>query len=375
MTGGRMTRVTVFYPTLERADKDFRYTIVAPAGTYQLPSAFGAAQDVAALPIGCPLVVYDHGGVQAGRDFQRVCQFPLHELMASHGFVIAVALHSGDAVTRVRDLPVVIDVMLARSASTDDDILSGSINPARIGISGASAGGEAAIGAAGGLAASDIAADTRIKAMVLYEPAILSLNDASTITIPYLVMGGLQGRGGLRVPDLFERTALAVPRIYVLTPNATHINYDTGWPRELEAAREQALLSDPTLPEPLTTLIALNAAAARAYEIWNWGEINFPDVGPGFGSGRNFCDRVGVNSVRSLDLDGDGFTDSPRLVRNDPLLLRGPAIRAEQMVPLVELYTVAFWKEFLQGDHRYRQYLTPEFAQRNELEAYVTIKD
>ena len=80
---------------------------------------------------------------------------------------------------------------------------------------------------------------------------------------------------------------------------------------EIDQTREAALLADPTLPEPLTTLTATNAAAARAYDLWNQGEILFPQLGPGAGSGRNFCDRVGVNSVRSLDLDGDGFTDSP----------------------------------------------------------------
>ena len=71
---------------------------------------------------------------------------------------------------------------------------AGTIDPARIGISGVSAGGAAAIGAAGGVAASGIAADPRIKAMVLYEPGrpnvSYSLADASTIAVPYLIMGG-----------------------------------------------------------------------------------------------------------------------------------------------------------------------------------------
>lgn len=373
MTGGRVTSMQVFYPTLAPADEEFRYTVHAPAGAYQLRSPLGATENGAALPLEFPLVVHDHGGQALGPDFQLVAQIPLHELMASHGFVTVVALHSSDAVTRVRDLSVVIDVMLDRSANPDD-LLSGSIDPGRVGISGISAGGGAAIGAAGGWAANGIAADPRIKAMALYEPAVRSLNDARTIAIPYLVMGGLQNRTGLAVPALFDATVLAMPRIYVLTPSATHFNYIAGMAAEIDETREQALLADPTLPEPLTTLTTSNAAAARAYEIWNWGEILLPQLGPGVGSGRNFCDRVGVSSVRSLDLDGDGFTDSPPLMLDDPLLTLGRAPSAEVMVPLIKLYTVSFWKAFLEGDRRYLAYLTPGYAKRNELEAIVTIE-
>jgi hypothetical protein len=47
-----------------------------------------------------------------------------------------------------------------------------------------------------------------------------------------------------------------------------------------------------------------------------------------------------------------------------------PATREEIMVPLIELYTVAFWKTFLQGDHRY---LAPGYAKRHRLEAIVKI--
>jgi dienelactone hydrolase len=373
MTGGRVTRVQVFYPTFEPADEAFRYTILTAAGPYLLRSPLGAVEDAPALPGRFPLVVHDHAGAAAGSDFHRVQQLSLHETLASHGFVTVVALHSANEVTRVRDLSLVIDVMLARNAA-EDDLLSGSIDPAKIGISGYSAGGGAAVGAAGGWAAHGIVADSRIKAMVVFEPAVRSLVDASTIAIPYLVMGGLQNRFGLAVPALFEATGDASPRIHVLIPNATHHCYQTDNGSEIDQTREAALLADPTLPEPLTTLTATNAAAARTYFLWNQGAILFPGLGPGAGSGRNFCDRVGVNSVRSLDLDGDGFTDSPPLMLDDPLLPLGRATREEVMVPLIKLYTVSFWKAFLEGDRRYMGYLTPGYANRNELEAFVTIE-
>lgn len=374
MTGGRVTRVQVFYPTLEPVDEEFRYTILTPVGTYQLRSPLGVAEDAPALPGRFPLVVHDHTGQAAGSDFHRVQQLSLHETLASHGFVTVVALHSNNAVTRVRDLSMAIDILLERSADPDDGLFH-SIDHDRIGIAGHSAGGAAAIGAAGGWAANGIAPDPRIKAMVLYEPAFLppfvSLDDARTMSVPYLVMGGLQhANGRILVPNLFDATVDATPRIRVLIPNATHISYQTDSGFEIDETREAALLADPTLPEPLTTLTPTNAAAARAYSLWNQGEILFPALGPGGGSGRNICDRVGVNSVRSLDLNGDGFTDSPPFMADDPLLLR-PAIREGVMVPLIKLYTIAFWKAFLEGDGRYMRYLTAGYAVRNDLEAVV----
>jgi len=291
--------------------------------------------------------------------------------MASHGFVTPVALHSADPVVRVRDLTVVIDALLARNQARGD-LLAGSIDPARIGISGISAGGGAAIGAAGGIEASGVPADPRIKAMVVYEPALqLSVGDAGRIAIPYLVMGGLQSQFGLAVPDLFAATVGALPRLYVLNPSATHLSYVTGMCAEIDQTREAALASDPALPEPLTTRIATNPAAARAFDLWNMGQILFALLGPGAGSGRNFCARVGVDSIRSLDvIPHDGFTDSPPFLSTD-LFTANPVIPDETLGPQIRLHTVAFWKTFLQGDRRYMRYLTAGYAQRHHLQAVV----
>ena len=194
MSDGRTTRVQVFYPTAEPVDCAMRYRIDYLAGFYELQSPLCARSNALAFPGLFPLVVHDHGGPGPGADFQRVAQIPLHETMASHGFVTAVALHSANPVVRVRDLTLVIDALLARNAASGDP-LAGSIDPARIGISGISAGAAAAIGAAGGIEASGVPADPRIKAMVVYEPGLeYSLDDASRIAIPYLVMGGSQSR-------------------------------------------------------------------------------------------------------------------------------------------------------------------------------------
>jgi dienelactone hydrolase len=295
--------------------------------------------------------------------------------MASHGFVTAVALHSADPVVRVRDLTLVIDALLAHNAASGDP-LAGSIDPDRIGISGISAGAAAAIGVAGGVEAAGVSADPRIKAMVVYEPGLeYSLDDASRITIPYLIMGGSQSQFGLAIPALFAQTVEALPRIYVLNPSATHFSYVTGMCAETDQTREAALLADPALPEPLTTRVATNPAAARAYDLWNMGQILFPILGSGAGSGRNFCNRVGVNSIRSLDVNPqDGFTDPPPFQSTDAFTLNS-VIPEETLVPQIKLHTVAFWKTFLEGDHRYMRYLTPGYARSHHLQAVVSKVD
>jgi hypothetical protein len=170
---------------------------------------------------------------------------------------------------------------------------------------------------------------------------------------------------------LFDATVLAEPRVRVLNPAATHLSYVANTEAEIDQLREQALAADPNIPEPLTTLTASNVAAARAYQLWNQGQIVFPTFGPGFGSGRNTCNRVGVNSVRSLDVNQDGFTDSPPFLATDEPYLVEPTIPQEVMVPMIKLYTVAFWKAYLEGDERYAHYLTPGYAKQNELEAKV----
>lgn len=91
-------------------------------------------------------------------------------------------------------------------------------------------------------------------------------------------------------------------------------------------------------------------AVPRAYDLWNMGETTFPVLGYGAGSGRNMCTRVGVSSVMPLDLNPeDGLTDTPPFMASDAYTLQ-PAIPAQIMVPLINHYTIAFWKRFLEGD-------------------------
>ena len=274
-----------------------------------------------------PLIVHDHGGQAAGADFQRLSQLPVHETLASHGFVVAVG-------ASFRECPEPRSRRAARhrcdagAQRNPGDFLFRSIDRHRIGISGESTGGGTALRVAGGWSENGIAADPRIKAMVVYEPAPFSDVDVSTISLPYLVMGGTQSAISETIPSLFDTTVLATPRIYVTNPRAVHISYQTGICSRIDETREAALMANPAQPEPLDNLTtlpsglracspALSAAAAAACLAWNMGEITSP-TSPGFGGGRNFCTRVGVNSIASLDSNpADGFTDSPPFTATD----------------------------------------------------------
>ena len=399
MSAGRVTRVQVFYPTLARADSHATYAVYPPVnqsdpfGTclpaggelYRLSSPLHAVQDANPVPRKqFPLIVFDHGGQAAGGDFQRLSELPVHETLASHGFVVAVALHSGNALNRVVDLPLVIDAMLARHATTDD-FLFGTIDPDRIGISGVSTGGATALRVAGGWSENGIVADPRIKAMVVYEPSLYVESDVSTISFPYLVMTGTQSAISQTIPTLFDATVFATPRIHVTNPDAVHISYQTGICSRIDETREAALAANPAQPEPLTNLTtlpsglrvcnaALSPAAAAACLAWNMGEITSP-TSPGFGGGRNFCTRVGVNSIASLDRNpADGVTDSPPFTPTDAFTFQVP-IPGDAMVATIKLYTVSFWKKFLALEGQYMRYLTPGYARVHRLPANVRIWD
>ena len=202
----------------------------------------------------------------------------VHELMASHGIVTVVALHSANAIARVRDLPLVIDAMLARSADDGDPLFDThrSRQDRHLGHLRGGSRGDRRGGRRGRQRHCGRPAHQGHGPLRAGRPDSYSLADASTIAIPYLIMGGTQNANGLAVPTLFDATVLATPRIRVLNPGAAHFSYIANMAAEIDQTREQALLANPDMPEPLTTLTASNAAAARAYEAWNWGEILFP---------------------------------------------------------------------------------------------------
>ncbi len=58
---------------------------------------------------------------------------------------------------------------------------------------------------------------------------------------------------------------------------------------------------------------------------------------------------------------------SERMLR----LESGSAVGRYRIDALIKLHTVAFWKTFLEGDHRYMRYLTPGYARSHQLQAVV----
>jgi dienelactone hydrolase len=360
MTGGRVTKIQVFYPTAEACAAPTSYTITAPAGTFQISSPLCAVENAAPIAGVFPLFVWDHGGSAAGADHQRVSQLPVHERLASHGFIVAMALHSADATVRVRDLKIVLDFMLHGGHP-----LQASIDPDRVGVGGLSAGGGAILGFVGGVAAADppITGDPRVKVMVLYEPGtrVATPDDTATIAVPYILMNGNQMTDALAGPTgqqaLLDRTVNASPRIHVFSDGAIHFGYVTNLCPTIDEARDQAL---PFVDqEPLETNITTNAAASYAYAQWHIGQTQII----GFGGGRNVCTRVGIDS--GLDDDLDGLTDSPPFQPGgvDPKVLF-PALPSEVLVPVITHYTVAFLKVYLEGDESYLPALAPGQAKR-----------
>jgi len=62
LSGGRTTRVQVFYPTAEPVDCAMRYRVDYLTGFYELQSPQCAHPNATAFPGSFPLVVHDHGG-------------------------------------------------------------------------------------------------------------------------------------------------------------------------------------------------------------------------------------------------------------------------------------------------------------------------
>ena len=62
MSGGRLTRVQVYYPTLEPENCQTEYTVQGVGGTYQRSSPLCAVQNASIAPGPHKLIVHDHGG-------------------------------------------------------------------------------------------------------------------------------------------------------------------------------------------------------------------------------------------------------------------------------------------------------------------------
>ncbi|MEI7593631.1 MAG: hypothetical protein WCK41_10465 [Actinomycetes bacterium] len=151
-----------------------------------------------------PLVIYSHGS----GGLRYVASY-FTEALASHGFIVVSADHTGDtatdqivgtavspeqnAVNRVSDVDFEINTMLAKN-TTAGDPFEHAINPDAIGTTGHSFGGFTAIAAVTGYSnpMGSIPGDARIKAVGLMAPFTTPLDDATLakLSVPTIVMTG-----------------------------------------------------------------------------------------------------------------------------------------------------------------------------------------
>lgn len=200
--GKRDLAVDVWYPTAKG-------TTGTPARYALLPTAYidsKVAIADAAIAAGAPypLIVYSHGS--GGQNF--IASF-LTEELASQGFVVVAANHTGDTaidratnstvvpdqndLNRPADVSRVIDDVLARSKSTGD-FLSGHVDASRIGLVGHSYGGYTAIATVSGHTTplGSVKPDPRVKAIVGQAPYTSRLTPAELAadTVPTMLISG-----------------------------------------------------------------------------------------------------------------------------------------------------------------------------------------
>lgn len=177
-----------------------------------------------------PLVVYAHGS-----GGQRYIASYLTEDIASHGYVVLAADHTGDTATdrilgtsvtqdqndmnRPADVTAEIDWALAQSAAPGM-FLSGAIDPAEIGLVGHSYGGYTVLADVGGHTTplGTVVPDPRVKAVVAQAPYTLRLSDAelASIRVPTMLMVGTLDTTTPPDPDSTRPFALITGRPLVL---------------------------------------------------------------------------------------------------------------------------------------------------------------
>lgn len=190
----------------------------ADAGTTGTPSVYqflpgieyDSATALADVPVSSagpfPLVIYSHGS----GGLRYISAF-FTELLASHGFVVAAVDHVGNTavdliggaepprdqmgLTRVLDVEFLISQMLSLSAAPSGQF-SATVDADRVGVTGHSFGGYAALGAVSGVtnSAGSVPADDRIIAAATMAGWTENLSDEelAAVEVPTLMVSGTE---------------------------------------------------------------------------------------------------------------------------------------------------------------------------------------
>jgi predicted dienelactone hydrolase len=314
----RTLTVDIWYPADPRSDAptaqlDLLLTRLDLPGVLADPQAARGA---------FPLVVFSHGN--GGVRFQS---WFLMEALASHGFVVAAPDHAGNtaldllggtadpvgvaANNRPRDVSFVIDQITNEFDRDPGSPFYHHIDEQSIAVVGHSFGGFTALATAGGF--GDYRPDRRVDAIVPIAPATFGFTDEqlASIDVPTLLMGGTS---------------------------------DTAVPIEPGIVRAWDLVSG--RPEYRVDLLAA-----------------------GHNSFTNVCDIRDAYVAAGVGEPLLGFVEDQAEDGCAPELL--PIDEAHRVT---DLYVVSFLTQELRGSARYARYLTPRYAEREDLPVELSVK-
>lgn len=232
---GRILTIDVWYPT-ESATGDLR--------TYGWPDFEFAGSALENAPVACstprPVIVHSHGNASIRWEF-----FPLHEYLASHGYLVVAPDHLGNTiynntfltalltVQRPQDIRDVYDWVLLES-SLPESPFHGCVDPdSGYVVSGYSFGGYTAYVTAGGLVndawgqPSIDLSDSRVAAAMVYAPwTVFILNEGiANVSVPVLSIGADQDMTVGDDPTILFNQVTSAPRAIGQFPTGGHFTF------------------------------------------------------------------------------------------------------------------------------------------------------